>query len=533
MKAAGPLGALVLACAFAPSATAGPSSPDSVARVDVERESNDRREWTTSSTDHEQLPPLPAAWAHSGDAHYGRAALEMFGFLGLGAAWYWLDIDRNLADWDRLSIEQRFRWEAVRLDNNEFAINYVAHPFVGSAYYAFARSNGLNVLEAAVYTKLTSMAWEYGLEFQERTSYNDFFVTPLGGIGLGEAFHALGLYVNSGRGALAQNLLAWSLGLPTALHRAIDGVSAPPVTRRDALGFDADVAHEFEASYAVGGLRTANTDSMRHSLRLSSELMAIPGYGTDRAVERWFCQGLWTRLAMGTHFSSEPTGLEFSGHSVLAGFHHQAGEPRRGHAATTGLGLGFDYSVFRATEFKQQAGLLHIGGLYHKALLRWFDLQFELRARVSPDFSAANSLPYQRWWSVRGDAEEVQGKSILRKQGYYYGWGWSSELALELRWRVLALGAVASYQSLDSISGLDRTQEQLDLEERARDDWDVGRIYARLLAPNEAPPLGTLRGRMRPFAELSFERLRRRSQVEDVSLHRTLSEASLRFGLEF
>ncbi len=490
-----------------------------------------------SSSELPSDPPrgvVPSSWEHGrAESHYGRAALEMSVFLGLGAVWYWLDIDRNLADWDRLSLDQRFTWEAVRLDNNEFFINHVAHPFVGSVYYAFARSNGLNVLEAAAYTKLTSMAWEYGLEFQERTSYNDFFVTPLAGIAFGEAFHSLGLYFNSGRGTPAHDALAWSLGLPTAIHRAMDGISPPRIRRRDALGFDADVAHEFESSYGVGALRTARTDSLRHSWRLSSELLAITDYGTVRPLEHWFVEGVWTQMAVATHFSTEPTGLEFSGHSVLAGVHHQGGGTSVGHAATTGLGLGFDYAVVRATDFKQQFGLLHIVGLYHKGLLRMGELMVELRARISPDFSAVNSLPYERWWESRDPMEPSRGKSILRKQGYYYGWGWSSQVSVDLRWRVLSLGAAAGYSAVDSLSGLDRTQEDLDFEERASDDWDSLRLYARVLAPSAMQHTGTMRGRLRPFAELSVEGIRRRSQLEDLSSRRSVSEKMLRLGLEF
>src|SRR5690606_8505193 len=58
---------------------------------------------------------------------YLRAGLEELAMLAGGTIWYLID-ERNVLDWDFDSVEQRFREEAYRFDNNHFPINFVAHP---------------------------------------------------------------------------------------------------------------------------------------------------------------------------------------------------------------------------------------------------------------------------------------------------------------------------------------------------------------------------------------------------------------------
>ena len=49
------------------------------------------------------------------------------------------------------------KWE---FDRDPFGVNQIGHPYQGSIYYGFARSQGLNFWESAGYTTLGSALWE-------------------------------------------------------------------------------------------------------------------------------------------------------------------------------------------------------------------------------------------------------------------------------------------------------------------------------------------------------------------------------------
>ncbi len=83
--------------------------------------------------------------------------------------------------------ERHIKSRPVR-DGDHWAVNYIGHPYAGSAYYILARHNGLDWKEAGIYSTLIStFMWEYGVELTgEVPSIQDIIVTPIGGVMLGE-----------------------------------------------------------------------------------------------------------------------------------------------------------------------------------------------------------------------------------------------------------------------------------------------------------------------------------------------------------
>jgi len=76
-------------------------------------------------------------------------------------------------------------WDNVRhphWDSDPVWINYVAHPYVGGAYYIRARERGFGAVDSFVYAAFLSTMFEYGVEaFFEPPSYQDLIVTPVAG----------------------------------------------------------------------------------------------------------------------------------------------------------------------------------------------------------------------------------------------------------------------------------------------------------------------------------------------------------------
>ena len=76
------------------------------------------------------------------------------------------------------------------IDEDNFFLNYVMHPYFGGVYYMTARSNGFNIFESFTYSAIMStFFWEYGIEaFAEIPSVQDLIVTPVLGSVVGEGF---------------------------------------------------------------------------------------------------------------------------------------------------------------------------------------------------------------------------------------------------------------------------------------------------------------------------------------------------------
>ncbi|MDR2147424.1 MAG: DUF3943 domain-containing protein [Tannerella sp.] len=86
-----------------------------------------------------------------------------------------------------LNSMQRNLREGFHWDNDKFATNLFFHPYHGSLYYNSARSNGLNFNQSALFTVGGSLMWELLME-KELPSTNDWIMTGIGGIAMGEIF---------------------------------------------------------------------------------------------------------------------------------------------------------------------------------------------------------------------------------------------------------------------------------------------------------------------------------------------------------
>lgn len=90
----------------------------------------------------------------------------------------------NFESWAR---NLRLGWE---WDENGFSTNMFSHPFHGAQYFNAGRSNCLTFWESIPLSFLGSWTWEYFGE-TNRPSLNDFFMTSIGGVALGEMTHRL------------------------------------------------------------------------------------------------------------------------------------------------------------------------------------------------------------------------------------------------------------------------------------------------------------------------------------------------------
>lgn len=450
---------------------------------------------------------------HRDSPHYLRAAAEEALALGAGTAWYWIDRERQVADWDYPSWKQRFTFEAWRFDNNPFGINFAWHAFNGGGFHVLARSNDLGLGASLGYGFASSMAWEFLFEFREKISVNDTIVTPGAGVAIGEFVHWLGRYVQGGPG-----WARWTLGFWHTAHDTLDDRGPRDLgVARDNLGLRADIWHRFRLGYAAG---RASGDVTTHRVGVEGRLVAIPGYLRPGRFARWFFDGNVTALSLEVT-GADGSGVDLHADTTVLGYYQQR-IPRGagfGSALMIGTNLAYQYRRETVGDWQDRLGLMHLPGLAIDAHGRWSRVGAALRLRLSPDFAGIHA-PLNDQWNAAHPGEV--GKTILRKQGYYFGWGYSARAELELELPRFRAGASLMAGRYDSQEGLDRNQEGVETDVELDDTVIDQDAWLRV------HPLGT-----GAHLELRYRRQHRRSAQDGLELTRTLERVTLGLGLTF
>ncbi|HJL19323.1 MAG TPA: hypothetical protein RMH99_26900, partial [Sandaracinaceae bacterium LLY-WYZ-13_1] len=139
--------------------------------------------------------------------------------------------------------------------------------------------------------------------------------------------------------------------------------------------------------------------------------------------------------------------------------------------------------------------------------------------RFNAVFGAAHAPAFPSW--RRTHPEEQSPKTILRKHGYWYGWGWAGHLGLELHAPFVAVGGSLAWVTLDSQEGYDRMQGEVthDLDGTA-ELLETG-LWVRV----HDLPLGL-------YLQGSWHAERRADTLEGVLTDRRLDRFQLAVGFE-
>lgn len=479
-----------------------------------------RGRWISADDAYDALVPPPKRYVL-------RAAIEEVLFVGVGATWYFLD-DSNKADWDKPSWRSRFTADVVRYDTNTFQMNFLWHPLSGAAYYGFPRANGLNLPAAAALGLGASLLWEYGLEFNEKISLNDLVTTPIAGIALGEFFSRLARYLNRapGGGNRVQRAFGWTLGFSQAVHDAIDRVE--PIEEdvaRDALGYEASIAHRFEwrvgtsLARASGGGGFAVADVL-----LDGRLVAIPGYLRPGSFRGFFGDANVTRLDMRTSAGPEGFGFELDADTVLLGLHAQrvqrSNAGPRGFAVVAGSSVGYGYRRDAFDTYEDRVATARLPGIALDVDALFGRATLHAAARLSGDLAGVHAESFAEW---REQNPDLRTKSILEREGYYYGWGFSESLEVALELPFFALEGAVAHARYASHEGLDRNQEELEFDVEASDRVVDLELLTRF----------RLARAFALFLELGASHRLRSSRVGDVVTERALDRVYVRLGQVF
>ena len=383
-------------------------------------------------------------------------------FIGLGTAYYWMDPLSNAEDWDDPSLSDRFGLKAIGFDTNLNTTNHFLHPGAGALIYGFSRVNGLSVPQSFGVATLSSLGWEFLLEWREKVSLNDLVYTSVGGVPLGEFFQHLSAYLNSGppNGGWPQQVAATSLGFPHRVHAWIDGEPPRSKAPLDGLGFSSAYAHGFRLAYEYGALSNDVGDGGGlHRFVLDAELVHMPGFLREGRVDRSFDGGNFTEMHL--RLGQGQTGLEEADlHAMATLFGHYDQDFRRGAGGLYGrgflIGVGSELRFHKSHLLGRHDQLSAIRLLGPHAGL-WASagpLRVKLLGDMHVDFASIYSLAFPQWARIYGNRGV---KNVLLNQGYAYQLGYSMRVRARLRSRPLEgrgyVSTGATSRSKGSIAG--------------------------------------------------------------------------------
>jgi hypothetical protein len=389
------------------------------------------------------LPPEPLMQR----PHYALATVETAGFLTLGTYWYWRNSDFNARDWDLIwnwdSWEKKGDFSVVRFDDNTFDTNAFWHPLDGAGLWLVARGNRLSPFKSLVLVTLSSIVWEYVVEFREYPSANDMIMTPLASAAVAEPAIRLAALLRAGNRGPISEALAAVLDPVGAINGMFEGRSARSQGGTDANGLPIEYRHRLEIFGGVGqttfGGQREHTET-RAGLDLFID--ATPGAARPGRQRGLVGMGTLTYLRGGVAVDGEKlSGANVEGKLALAGVmwrdYEDAAIPR-GHTLFLGAGSGFDY-LKRASPLladDRQANVRVAGPMVDWALARGL---FTLHVAGDATYDFAQVTPLAGDEFLANYAALGGYPTVVSRERYYYAQG------LSLRAR--AIGTIGRWQS--------------------------------------------------------------------------------------
>jgi len=206
-------------------------------------------------------PPTEPDWNGLGRDTTYLIGYQFVGFLILYVA------PEDVSNWseeDKHNYDFGKWWHNVTnpsVDEDDWWINYILHPYWGSAYFLDARGRGVDRWGSFWYSFLASCLYEFGTEaFAEEASIQDIFVTPIGGALLAMALEDTwrGLLRKGGSRTAGDSILLYLI---------------------DPLGqLNHDVDHLF------------GVDKSRTAVNVLPVIAPVPGHGTYTGIQlsmRW------------------------------------------------------------------------------------------------------------------------------------------------------------------------------------------------------------------------------------------------------
>ncbi len=430
----------VLACACL-SWTAHATADDPAAAP----RSDDGPEWDTFH----YVEPAPILRLRLAGEEVGAVAIATIGYVIVDPPPSLDGISTPIRAWQKLTF-QPGTWS---FEADPYGTNMEGHAAGGTVYYLIARGNRVSIPEAFAWTFGTSLLWELA-EFREPVSINDLIMTPAGGLAIGEALTQLsGWFDRSGSNGL-NKAFAWILNFPRKLHDWADG--ATPVVDRATAGW-----HEFQVSGAAGFLQQGSRSSPYYAvyqLGIQTRLFRVPGYGSPGRGQSTFVDGRVSRITLGwTLQAGQLVDSIFDTETSVVGHYARdiegTEEEPRGWDVYLGATAGYETGqhVWNVAEGSppNRVAVVRLPGLVLRP--RIFQGRFELDLGLETALLFGGVDPFLAP-PVDSPPPGVAYPPVLVAQGYYYALGLRLAPSFQVRYGVLAVGAMVRMDEFHGIT---------------------------------------------------------------------------------
>ncbi|MEZ4252498.1 MAG: hypothetical protein R3B99_30175 [Polyangiales bacterium] len=205
----------------------------------------------------------------------------------------------------------------------------------------------------------------------------------------------------------------------------------------------------------------------------------------------------------------------------------------RGFAVVAGTSVEYLHRRESYGAWDEALGILGLPGAYLDLHLLGGAASLALHARAHGDFAGVHAPAWDAWDAANPD---VRAKTILEKQSYWYGWGWSTRLEAELALPGVSFGGRLRYGRYASDEGLDRAQEVVVRDLPGRERVVDADAFLRI-GPFGPGPLDATGATTGVFVELAYEHRGRSGRLGDAAFDDelrhdgALRRVALRVGL--
>lgn len=398
-----------------------------------------------------------------------RALIEISAMFAFASHIYHENIEENEPDFDYDKLKEKLKDTLLSdrgwsFDTNRKAFN-TGHAFAGQMYYQAARSNGFSAFKSFAIAWTSSLLWELFGERREKASINDQIITPVGGAIIGEAGFQISRAIRKRSNSKVARAFAFVVDPVSGINRLINRLSG----HRDQ--FLSDLTQEqYAAMETYIGRSLDETEAKM--IGFQADVVNVDDFGQDGEVGGVIVDlaAVQATIEYSKNRLSE-VDIKLITSVAWKAYHQKRIKNQSGYEAIYSVGSEFEVDK-KSNPVKDFNLTVHMLG--PQARVEGIINGFKIRADVAmyADFAMIQSLALAEYDRLNPN-ERAGLQSIIKEEGYYYGFGTTNKIRLALsttRWTVFA---DRKDSRASSINSYDRFQEQVTQNFKYRDNKSV------------------------------------------------------------
>lgn len=386
-----------------------------------------------------------------------RALIELSAVLGFASYKYYQNLVVNRVDFDYPEFSDKLKDTLLSskgwtFDTNKDLYN-VGHAFAGAIYYQIGRATGFSALKSFAIASTASLFWEVIGERKEKAAINDQIITAVGGAIIGEAGFQIARAIRKKSNSFLAQAFAFIWDPMSGVNRFYDKLTS----QRNALLEDLSAEQVIELeTYIAKSL----DDSQSKTIGFKADVIKIEGYGKDGEAAGVILETTSVN-AVAEATKNKMSGVELKLITTVAwaSYYKKKIQNQQGYEFITSFSSEFEYDkkAYPVDDFNLT---VHMFG--PQILVNGYIGGFKVSAEVAvyADFAMINSLALGQYDKANPNQRQNL-QSVIREQGYYFGFGSTEKIRLALSKANWTMFAEARSSKVKSKNDWDRFQENI------------------------------------------------------------------------